>query len=190
MALNDYDKKRNFDKTTEPKGEIRKSRANRRIFVVQKHQASRLHYDFRLEVDGVLKSWAVPKGPSSDPSVKRLAAPVEDHPMDYADFEGIIPAGEYGGGTVMVWDTGTYEVLPDKEGEQPLSPAEAFERGHAKIRLVGKKMKGEWAIFQMKGKKEWLLMKKKDEHAGIGDSLIEDHPNSVLTDRSLEEIAE
>jgi len=157
---------------------------------MQKHQASRLHYDFRLEVDGVLKSWAVPKGPSSDPAVKRLAVPVEDHSMDYADFEGIIDESEYGGGTVMVWDKGTYEILPDEAGERPLTPAEAFERGRAKIRLDGKKMKGEWAIFQMKGKKEWLLAKKKDEHVGAGDSLIEYHPNSVLTGRSLEEIKE
>ena len=190
MALDDYNKKRNLSKTSEPEGRIDEGESGELIFVVQKHQASRLHYDFRLEVDGMLKSWAVPKGPSNDPGIKRLAAPVEDHPMDYADFEGAIPEGEYGGGTVMVWDTGTYEIVPDKDGEEPLSPAEAFERGHAKIRLDGKKMKGEWAIFQMKGKKEWLLMKKKDEYAGAGDSLVEDHPNSVLTGRSLEEIGE
>ena len=190
MALDDYKKRRNFDKTAEPEGCIDEGKSGGLIFVVQKHQASRLHYDFRLEVDGALKSWAVPKGPSSDPKIKRLAAPVEDHPMEYADFEGVIPEGEYGGGTVMVWDTGIYQIVPDKEGEEPLSPVEALARGHVKIRLDGKKMKGEWAIFQMKGKKEWLLIKKKDEHAGNGNSLVEDHPNSVLTGRSLEEIGE
>lgn len=190
LSLKEYKKKRDFEKTNEPEGSAKKGESSELIFVAQKHQATRLHYDFRLEVEGALKSWAVPKGPSSDPSIRRLAAPVEDHPMEYADFEGVIPEGEYGAGAVIVWDAGTYEIVPDKEGEEPLSPAKAFERGHAKLRLHGKKMKGEWAIFRMKGKKEWLLMKKKDRHAGAGDSLIEDHPNSALTDRSLEEVRE
>ena len=188
MSLKEYHKKRDFKKTGEPKGGGGGGASDKPIFVVQKHDASRLHYDFRLEVGGTLKSWAVPKGPSSDPSVKRLAVPTEDHPMEYADFEGVIPEGEYGGGTVMVWDTGTYETFPDKEGEESLSSEESFERGSMKIRLHGKKMKGEWAIFNMKGKKEWLLMKKKDRHAGSGDTLIKDHPNSALTGKSLDEI--
>lgn len=190
MSLKEYQSKRDFKCTTEPKGKNPKRNPAKPIFVVQKHQASRLHYDLRLEVDGVLKSWAVPKGPSSDPTQKRLAVPTEDHPMEYADFEGVIPEGEYGGGTVMVWDTGTYETIPDKEGEGPFSPTDSFERGSMKIRIHGKKMKGDWAIFNMKGKKEWLLVKKKDEHTGSKDSLTGDHPNSALTGRSLEEITE
>ena len=190
MPLEDYKKKRDFKQTTEPEGKVRKRRSGAPVFVVQKHQASRLHYDLRLEVDGVLKSWAVPKGPSSDPTQKRLAVPTEDHPMEYADFEGVIPEGEYGAGTVMVWDTGTYETIPDEEGETPLPPNESFERGQMKIRLRGKKMKGDWVIVNMKGKKEWLLIKKKDTHTGGKDALTRDLPNSVLTGKSLEEIAE
>jgi DNA ligase D-like protein (predicted 3'-phosphoesterase) len=190
VQLDEYKKKRDFAKTGEPEGgDGGKADPQGPIFVVQKHDATRLHYDFRLEAGGTLKSWAIPKGPSSDPSVKRLAVPTEDHPMDYADFEGVIPEGEYGGGTVMVWDTGTYEILPHKEGEEPPSPEEAFEHGGMKIRLHGQKMKGGWAIFNMKGKKEWLLVKKKDEHAGSGDTLIKDHPDSALTGKSLAEIS-
>lgn len=189
MPLDEYKKKRNFKQTTEPEGRLKKRDSDNPIFVVQKHQATRLHYDLRIEVDGVLKSWAVPKGPSNDPTQKRLAVPTEDHPMEYADFEGVIPEGEYGGGTVMLWDTGTYETVPDEDGMEPLSPMESFERGQIKIRLHGTKMKGDWVIVNMKGKKEWLLIKKKDNHTGAKDSLTRNHPNSALTGKGLEEIS-
>jgi DNA ligase D-like protein (predicted 3'-phosphoesterase) len=189
MGLKEYEEKREFKRTTEPKGRVGKRDSDNPIFVVQKHQASRLHYDLRLEVDGVLKSWAVPKGPSNDPTKKRLAVPTEDHPLEYADFEGVIPEGEYGGGTVMVWDTGTYETIADETGEEPLSPTESFERGQMKIQFRGKKMKGDWVIVNMKGKKEWLLIKKKDRHTGAEDSLTTELPKSALSGRTLEEIA-
>src|ERR1700746_3252068 len=135
MGLAEYKKKRRFNKTPEPGPEEKTSELGN-IFVIQKHRATQLHYDFRLEADGVLKSWAVPKGPSLDPSVKRLAMEVEDHPVDYAKFEGVIPEGEYGGGTVMVWDYGTYKP----EGD--LSAAEALEKGDFKFTLEGEKLKG------------------------------------------------
>lgn len=188
MSLDKYQEKRDFRQTREPGGSIQKRRSGKPAFVVQKHDASRLHYDFRLEVDGVLKSWAVPKGPSNDPLQKRLAVPTEDHPMEYADFEGAIPEGEYGAGTVMVWDIGYYETVSDKEDEDPFPPSDSFERGQMKIRLHGCKMKGDWVLVHMKGKKEWLLIKKKDEHTGAKDDLTHNHPQSALTGRTLEEI--
>lgn len=187
MKLADYNKKRDFNKTKEPKGKVKKS-GKALHFVVQKHAASHLHYDFRLETDGVLVSWAVPKGPSADPSVKRLAMHVEDHPMDYIDFEGTIPQGEYGGGTVMVWDTGTYLA----EGSDDVAESEKLLRkmhdeGNIKIALFGEKLKGSYHLVRMHGKeKEWLLMKGKDEHA----NKKEFGQKSVRTGRTLDEIAE
>src|SRR5690554_4459828 len=164
MSLQEYKKKRDFRKTREPKGGRKKTRAGR-SFVVQKHDASRLHYDFRLELDGVLKSWAVPKGPSLDPKKKHLAVMVEDHPVEYGTFEGIIPEGEYGGGTVMIWDKGTWEPVDD-------DPAEALRRGKLSFKVHGKRLKGEWALVRMRGRddddddgKNWLLLKHKDEFA-------------------------
>jgi bifunctional non-homologous end joining protein LigD len=147
MVLDDYRKKRRFDVTSEPSGEARarpRKRAKAPRYVIQKHRASHLHYDFRLEWNGVLLSWAVPKGPSIDPSVKRLATPVEDHPLDYADFEGVIPAGEYGGGTVMVWDTGSWTPeMPDVDA--------ALRQGELKFTLHGKKLKGSWVLVRTRG---------------------------------------
>lgn len=172
--LKEYNKKRKFDTTSEPEGNVKSSGKN--IFVVQKHDASRLHYDFRMEIGGVLKSWAVPKGPSLDYKVKRLAVMTEDHPLDYADFEGVIPEGEYGAGPVIVWDNGTYE------GDMDLA------KGHVDFVLKGKKLKGEWSLVQLKGGKNWLLIKKKDKEASDKDVLIS-KPDSVLTKRSIEEIA-
>jgi DNA ligase D-like protein (predicted 3'-phosphoesterase) len=185
--LEDYQSKRDFQRTPEPAGGGRGPSAAP-IFVVQKHDASRLHYDFRLEVDGVLKSWAVPKGPSTDPREKRLAVPTEDHPLEYAGFEGVIPEG-YGAGTVMVWDTGPFHNLTEKQGVAiPL--AEAVAHGHVKVRLEGRKLKGGYALTRFKtGKDEaWLLVKADDEAADPAADLLKTRPESALSGRTLEEI--
>ncbi len=184
-----YRQKRNFQKTAEPYGK-HPGPGEAPIFVVQKHQASTLHYDFRIEVDGVLKSWAIPKGPSLDPKDKRLAVPTEDHPFDYADFEGTIPEGEYGGGTVLIWDEGTYSLLPDKKGE--LIPVqEGLEKGHVTIFLHGKKLKGGFALKRFKtGKDEaWLLIKMADEEATTDRNPVRDEPLSGRSGKSLEQVA-
>ncbi len=167
MALTLYNKKRNFKETSEPGGKISKS-ASKLSFVVQRHKASRLHYDFRLEMNGVLKSWAVPKGPSLNPKDKRLAMMVEDHPYDYKNFEGTIPEGNYGAGIVEIWDEGTYSDIdnsPKKEAEKNLK--EAFKKGDLKFRLFGKKLKGEFVLVKLKNNNDnsWLLIKHKDEYA-------------------------
>lgn len=189
-ALREYRSKRDFSKTTEPAGE-RGTSASTTIFVIQKHQARALHYDFRLEVEGVLKSWAVPKGPSPDPSVKRLAMPTEDHPMDYAEFEGTIPAGEYGGGAVIVWDRGVYWNLraAKEEGQGRATMTEALEEGVAELWLEGEKLEGGYALVRTKGGNRWLLIKMKDSKATPGVDLTADRPESVLTGRTLEEVA-
>ena len=187
--LKTYQEKRQFDKTPEPSGGDQKV-SDTRIFVVQKHAAKKLHYDFRLEVAGVLKSWAVPKGPSLNPKDKRLAVPTEDHPLEYADFEGVIPAGEYGAGTVMVWDFGPYRNLTEKEG-QKIPLAEAVDHGHVKVWLEGKKLKGGFALtrFKKSPDESWLLVKTDDDHADPKTDILEDAPDSAQTGRSLEEIA-
>jgi DNA ligase D-like protein (predicted 3'-phosphoesterase) len=187
--LQAYQGKRDFRRTPEPTGRGR--RASREpIFVVQKHDAKRLHYDFRLEVEGVLKSWAVPKGPSLDPREKRLAVPTEDHPLEYATFEGVIPAGEYGAGTVLVWDTGPYRNLTEKKGI-PLSMPEAVAHGHLKVWLLGRKLKGGYALTRFKtGRDEsWLLVKADDDEADAGRDPVGTEPASVRSGRTLEEIA-
>lgn len=183
-----YNKKRDFKKTAEPAGKVGRSKTGF-SFLVQKHAATRLHYDFRLELNGVLKSWAVTKGPSIDPHDKRLAVEVEDHPVSYAGFEGIIPKGEYGGGTVMMWDEGTWEPLGD--------PVKDLKSGNLKFRLHGKRLKGEWVLVRMKprpqdrGRSNWLLIKHDDAHAkhGAGDAYLEKHASSVTSKRRMEEIA-
>ena len=154
-------------------------------FVIQKHDATSLHYDFRLEVDGVLKSWAVPKGPSTDPRDKRLAMQVEDHGLDYADFEGVIAEGSYGAGAVIVWDAGTYENL----SEEPI--AEALERGHARVWLHGEKLRGGYTLRRTSGghKPKWLLMKRRDEEADARRDPVSSEPRSVLSGRTIEEVA-
>ncbi|HET9229094.1 MAG TPA: DNA ligase D, partial [Thermoanaerobaculia bacterium] len=183
--LQEYKRKRDFKKTPEPAGEVAKAKGS--SFVIQKHAASRLHYDFRLEMEGVLRSWAVPKGPSLDPEEKRLAVHVEDHPLDYGDFEGIIPKGEYGGGTVLLWDRGTW--YPDGD------PVKAYKKGHIKFRLEGEKLHGGWHLVKLRGRDEdkenWLLFKENDETAvpGSGDAVVEQYPKSVSTGLTLEEIA-
>jgi bifunctional non-homologous end joining protein LigD len=198
MALEEYKRKRKFDQTPEPPAKVENKAGHR--FVVQKHDATRLHYDFRLEMEGVLKSWAVPKGPSLDPADKRLAMQVEDHPVSYFDFEGIIPEDNYGAGTVMVWDVGTWQPLSPVavQGKYvPGTEAEAaamLAKGDLKFRLDGKKLKGDFAIVKMKGRRpgskgnEWLLIKKHDQYVVEGYD-IDAYDESVLSKRSLAEIA-
>src|SRR5687768_1613923 len=189
MGLREYHRKRDFAVTPEPRGQEAPERDGARSFCVQKHAATRLHYDFRLEMEGVLKSWAVPKGPSFDPADKRLAMQTEDHPIDYGDFEGIIPAGEYGGGTVLLWDQGTWEPIED--------PHKGLRAGSLKFRLKGHKLEGRWALVKIKGRdarddaKSWLLIKEKDEFVRPAKewSVVDERPESVTTGRTLEEIA-
>ncbi|MEO8795892.1 MAG: non-homologous end-joining DNA ligase, partial [Daejeonella sp.] len=190
MSLEKYVEKRDFKKTSEPKSG--KSKDSELKFVIQKHAASRLHYDFRLEMDGVLKSWAVPKGPSTNPKTKRLAMMVEDHPYDYRTFEGIIPQGEYGGGTVIVWDEGTYEPLEEfktkKTRENHL--LKQLKEGSLKFRLHGKKLQGEFALVKTHGMGEngWLLIKHKDDFASAEDITKKD--KSVISGKTLEKVEE
>lgn len=187
--LDEYRKKRDFRETGEPAGEGRHSSAQP-VFVIQKHDASRLHYDFRLEAGGVLKSWAVPKGPSTDPGEKRLAVPTEDHPLDYADFEGIIPEGSYGAGTVLVWDIGTYRNLREKDEDHPMSMAESITDGKVLVWLEGKKLQGGYALVRtnMGGAKNWLLIKERDRQADARRDPVRSEPRSVLSGKTLEEI--
>jgi bifunctional non-homologous end joining protein LigD len=198
VALEEYKRKRRFEDTPEPPPKVEKQSKHR--FVVQKHRATRLHYDFRLEMDGVLKSWAVPKGPSLDPADKRLAMQVEDHPVSYFDFEGIIPEGNYGAGTVMVWELGTWEPLspvPVKGKFVPGTDAEADQmlaKGDFKIRLHGKRLNGDFALIHMKSRRpgtkgtEWLLIKKQDEYAVPGFN-IDEYDTSVLSKKTMAQIA-
>lgn len=185
MALGLYNKKRNFSKTPEPKGKV--SHQQKNLYIIQKHAASHLHYDFRLELNGVLLSWAVPKGPSLDPKVKRLAMHVEDHPVEYGSFEGIIPKGEYGGGTVMLWDKGKW-YPEDKD------PVKAYHEGHLHFRLKGKKLNGRFNLIRMKkgDDKSWFLIKSNDDYAKPIDEydITEEEPNSVKTKQTMDEIAE
>lgn len=183
MSLKDYHRKRNFNKTAEPKGKIAKN--DHYLFVIQKHAASHLHYDFRLELNGVLLSWAIPKGPCLEPSVKRLAIHVEDHPVEYGMFEGIIPKGEYGGGTVMLWDKGVWKPLDD-------DPTKAYHEGHLRFELDGHKLKGRWDLFRFKDEKHWFLVKYKDKYAKpeVDYDITRQKPKSVLTDQTIEEIQE
>jgi len=197
MALKEYRKKRDFTVTPEPAGdEEAKSGARSNpvtkplLYVIQKHRASHLHYDFRLEWHGVLLSWAVPKGPSLDPSVKRLAMPVEDHPIEYGSFEGVIPEGEYGGGTVMVWDRGSWTPeVPDID--------EALRKGDLKLTLHGEKLKGSWVLVRTAGygrggssnRPTWLLIKHLDAFASTADVTVEE-PRSAATNRLMAEIAQ
>ena len=189
--LETYNKKRDFAKTAEPPGRVEtgKSPHGPALFMVQKHDASRLHYDLRLEMDGVMKSWAVTRGPSLNPDDKRLAVRTEDHPMSYASFEGTIPKGEYGGGTVMLWDWGTWTPDPRKD------PKKTILEGHLHFTLDGHRMKGEWIMFRLKPRpgdrgENWILRKVNDEHAGSSLGLTEKYLTSIKTGRTMNEIAE
>ena len=187
----EYEKKRDFSKTKEPKGGATKKSKKQPIFVIQKHDATNLHYDFRLEIDGTLKSWSVPKGPSTDPRVKRMAIPSEDHPLEYADFEGTIPKEEYGGGTVMIWDKGTFENLKTDTDGKPIDLKEAYKMGTVEISLKGKKLSGGYALVKMKsGNMEgnWLLIKMKDEEADARRNPVNTENKSVVTNRTMKEI--
>jgi bifunctional non-homologous end joining protein LigD len=188
MTLSKYKEKRNFSVTPEPAGKEHSGAdpKHRLTFVIQKHRATQLHYDFRLEFNGVLLSWAIPKGPSLDPSVKRLAMQVEDHPVEYGGFEGTIPEGEYGGGTVMVWDRG--EWAPENG-----DIAAALQKGDLKFTLYGKKLHGSWVLvrthgYGSKADKTWLLIKHRDQYASTKD-VTEEMPRSVLSKRLMVEIA-
>jgi bifunctional non-homologous end joining protein LigD len=190
MSLTKYQSKRNFAVSPEPSGNTENQKHAAKgtlLYVIQKHRATQLHYDFRLEFGGVLRSWAVPKGPSLDPSVKRLAMQVEDHPKDYANFEGVIPEGEYGGGTVMVWDTGTWT---------PESPdiSAALAKGDLKFTLHGKKLNGSWVLVRTRGfgsssKTSWLLIKHRDPFASSEDVTME-KPRSAISGKLLAQIAQ
>jgi bifunctional non-homologous end joining protein LigD len=187
MALEEYAAKRRFENTPEPPPRQPSGKAAAKpYFCVQRHDATRLHYDFRLEIGGVLKSWAVPKGPTLDPGVKHFAAHVEDHPLEYGGFEGNIPKGNYGAGSVMLWDRGAFDLLGDTSGPDQIA------RGDLKFRLHGEKLNGEYALVHMKGRgkgNEWLLIKKRDEFAAPGWD-VENYAYSVLSGRTQEEIAQ
>lgn len=183
-SLGDYKKKRDFTKTSEPRAG---GRRKGKLFVIQKHAATALHYDFRLEADGVLLSWAVPKGPSTDPSDKRLAMRVEDHPISYGDFEGVIPQDQYGGGEVIVWDTGSYENLNDD-----LSITDQLEEGHVTVWLEGHKIQGGYSLRRWgsdkRGREKWLLVKMDDEMSDRRRNPTSTQPESVLTGRTIEDL--
>jgi DNA ligase D-like protein (predicted 3'-phosphoesterase) len=190
-VLEEYRQKRDFARTPEPKPRRPAAKADAPIFVIHKHDASKLHYDFRLEVDGVLMSWVIPRGPSMNPSIKRLAIPVEDHPLEYAGFEGVIPEGEYGAGSVMVWDAGTYRNLKVyHDHEQPIS--EGARTGDINIWLNGQKVKGGFALIHIKSRtpgEAWLLVKMRDGEASDTEPVMR-HTRSALTGRTLAEIRE
>lgn len=188
--LTRYREKRDFRKTPEPEGSGRAASGGAApVFVIQKHDATTLHYDFRLEVDGVLKSWAVPKGPSTDPSDKRLAVATEDHALNYAEFEGVIPEGEYGAGPVMIWDRGTYENINEKDGDLR-GMADSLEDGHVLVRLSGEKISGGYALQRIDdGKDQWLLVKLDDDAADRRRNPVSTESDSVASGRSIGEIA-
>ncbi len=202
-SLAEYRRKRDFERTAEPEGKVAagkvaaarpaRSKSPALAFVIQKHRASHLHFDLRLELDGVMKSWAVPKGPSVDPAVKRLAMEVEDHPIEYNSFEGTIPSGEYGGGTVMLWETGTYSY----GGDNPDADAglhAGYAKGDFKFILDGKRLQGSWVLVRTRrdsrGKAQWLLIKHRDEHARVGADVVAEYETSVTTGRTMDQIAE
>ncbi|PYS53125.1 MAG: DNA ligase D [Acidobacteria bacterium] len=183
MGLEEYKRKRKFNRTPEPAGEVKKTSGN--SFVIQKHRATRLHYDFRLEMEGVLRSWAIPKGPTFNPDEKRLAVETEDHPMDYGDFEGIIPAGNYGAGKVIIWDNGTYEMV------DPETPGEGWRKGKLHFVLRGKKLKGEWVLVRgSREPKQWIFFKVRDPYASSSSDITKERPESVVSGRLIDEIGE
>jgi DNA ligase D-like protein (predicted 3'-phosphoesterase) len=190
-SLDKYRSKRDPKRTPEPMGGRKRGASKRSRFVIQQHQATAMHYDFRLEAEGVLKSWAVPKGPSLDPREKRLAMPTEDHPMEYASFEGVIPEGEYGAGPVIVWDEGTFRNLSE-EDDREIPLAKGLERGHIKFWLRGKKLQGGWSLrrtsFGKDKREKWLLVKLKDEEADARRNPVSSQPESVRSGKTIRQI--
>lgn len=185
--LEEYRRKRDFRSTPEPSG----GESRGQLFAIQKHDASRLHYDFRLEADGVLKSWAVPKGPSTDPGEKRLAIPTEDHPVDYLEFEGTIPENEYGGGAVLVWDSGSYTNQTTGDDGRPVPMADAISNGHVSFSLSGQKISGGYSLIRTGlDDTRWLLIKKDDKHADARRNPTSTEPESVISGLTLTEISE
>ena len=184
--LTTYRKRRDLKRSPEPYGG-KKKRSKTPIFVIQKHVSSHLHYDFRIEIDGVLKSWAVPKGPSTNPRIKRLAVPTDDHPLEYARFEGVIPEGAYGAGAVLVWDKGTYKNIKKADGKL-ISMKECLQLGTIEIFLRGKKLQGAYALIRTKDNR-WLLIKMRDEYADARRNPVSSQPESVLTGRTIRKIA-
>src|SRR6266567_979999 len=181
MGLDEYKRKRKFNRTPEPAGEIKKTPG--KSFVIQKHRATRLHYDFRLEMEGVLRSWAIPKGPTFNPAEKRLAMETEDHPIDYGEFEGIIPAGNYGAGKVIIWDNGTYEMV------DPDTPEKGWKKGKLHFVLKGKKLKGEWVLVRgNREPKQWIFFKVRDDFATDKGELTTDLPESIISGRRVDEV--
>lgn len=188
---NEYQQKRDFTKTTEPNGGNDEGNPKIPSFVIQKHDATNLHYDFRLEISNTMKSWAIPKGPSTNPKIKRMAIPTEDHPLQYSNFEGTIPQGQYGGGTVMIWDNGTFKNLKKDEQGKLINLSESYKMGALEFWLEGKKLKGGYALIKMKSgnmKGNWLLIKMDDEEADARRNPVNTQTKSVVSGRSLEEI--
>lgn len=196
--LKSYKEKRDFEKTSEPapqstRGERKKGKKHKKseqlIFVIQQHDATSMHYDFRLEIDGVLKSWAIPKGPSTNPHDKHLAIETEDHPLEYAQFEGVIPEGQYGAGPVLIWDTGTYEDLKEMQGKD-VSMSQMYKNGKIEVFLHGEKLVGAYALIKTKGMgdNKWLFFKMNDEYADESKNIIKSHPESVKSGRAIKDI--
>lgn len=188
-----YNEKRDFSKTKEPKeGAPYSKQGKDPIFVIQKHDATNLHYDFRLEIDNTLKSWSVPKGPSTNPKIKRMAIPTEDHPIAYADFEGTIPKDEYGGGTVMIWDKGIFKNLKKDDKGNSIDLKKAYDMGTVEVELQGEKLSGGYALIKMKSgnmKGNWLLIKMNDEEADARRNPVNSENKSVVTNRTMNQIA-
>jgi len=192
MGLEAYRRKRDFARTPEPKGTDMSESRKKPRFVIHEHDASTHHFDLRLEVGGVLKSWVLPKGPATDPKEKRLALPTEDHPMEYADFEGVIPEGAYGAGTVVVWDAGTYRNLKEDDDGEPVPVEDQVADGHATVWLEGEKLAGGYALTRVAtgDDERWLLVKMDDEEADARRNPVSTEPASVKTGRTIEEVAE
>lgn len=191
MDNEEYKKKRDFRKTDEPKGDENSSSSGEPIFVIQKHDATNLHYDFRIEIDGILKSWTIPKGPSTNPSEKQMAIPTEDHPLKYADFEGTIPEDEYGGGTVMIWDKGVFKNIKKNDNGELIDLERSYEDGLVEIYLKGEKLQGGYALVEMKSgdmKGKWLLIKMDDEEADARRNPVSTEKKSVESGRTLKKI--
>lgn len=190
-SLKQYRARRDLKRSGEPVGKVKKKASKKSLYVIQKHDASHLHYDLRLEIDGVLVSWAIPKGPSLDPSVKRLAIQTDDHPMEYGDFEGIIPQGSYGAGTVMVWDIGSYENIKTKNG-QLVPMGQCLKDGHIEVNIHGEKITGDFALIRTHGmgaKNSWLLIKMQDKYASTKKDPVKTRNKSALSGKTMNQIA-